>query len=108
MSHVSRAQTTALTTLLPASPIIADLGRLFAESGHQLYLVGGSVRDALLGQLGNDLDFTTSARPDESQRLLRQFTRTVWDIGSDYGTISAQAIRACAAFNSSLICTCSR
>ena len=74
MSHVSRAQTTALTTLLPASPIIADLGRLFAEAGHQLYLVGGSVRDALLGQLGNDLDFTTSARPDESQRLLRQFT----------------------------------
>ena len=90
---MSRAQTTALTTLLPASPIIADLGRLFAEAGHQLYLVGGSVRDALLGQLGNDLDFTTSARPDESQRLLRQFTRTVWDIGSDYGTISAQAIR---------------
>ena len=90
---MSRAQTTALTTLLPASPIIADLGRLFAEAGHQLYLVGGSVRDALLGQLGNDLDFTTSARPDESQRLLRQFTRTVWDIGSDYGTISAQTIR---------------
>lgn len=90
---MSRAQTTALTTLLPASPIIADLGRLFAEAGHQLYLVGGCVRDALLGQLGNDLDFTTSARPDESQRLLRQFTRTVWDIGSDYGTISAQAIR---------------
>lgn len=84
---------TALTTLQPAIPIIGELGALFSDAGHQLYLVGGSVRDALLGQLGNDLDFTTSARPDESQRLLRRFTPTVWDIGSDYGTISAQATR---------------
>lgn len=51
------------------------------------------MRDALLGQLGNDLDFTTSARPAETERLLRRFTRTVWDVGSDYGTISAQAER---------------
>ena len=93
MSEISRAQKTALATLLPASPIIGELGQLFAAAGHQLYLVGGSVRDALLGQLGNDLDFTTSARPAETQRLLRRFTPTVWDIGSDYGTISAQAER---------------
>ena len=90
---MSRAQTTALATLLPASPIISELGRLFADAGHQLFLVGGSVRDALLGQLGNDLDFTTSARPAQTQRLLKKFTRSVWDIGSEYGTISAQADR---------------
>jgi poly(A) polymerase len=93
VSNVSRAQTAALATLLPASPIISELGQLFTEAGHQLYLVGGSVRDALLGQLGSDLDFTTSARPTETEGLLRQFTRTVWDIGSDYGTISARATR---------------
>ena len=37
----------------------------FAKAGHELYLVGGSVRDALLGRLGHDLDFTTDARPEQ-------------------------------------------
>ncbi|MGD9517724.1 MAG: CCA tRNA nucleotidyltransferase, partial [Mycolicibacterium sp.] len=45
--------------------VLRELGRLFADHGHQLYLVGGSVRDALLGRLGTDLDFTTDARPDQ-------------------------------------------
>ncbi len=71
------------------SPVVAELGALFSSAGQELYLVGGSVRDALLGELGQDLDFTTSARPDEIERLLRRFTRSVWDIGKDYGTISA-------------------
>ncbi len=93
MSHLIRFQATALATLLPASPIIGELGSRFADAGHQLYLVGGSVRDALLGELGNDLDFTTSARPDETFRLLRAFTSIVWDVGRDFGTISAQAER---------------
>lgn len=93
MSDLSRARTTAVATLLPASPIITELGRLFAETGHELYLVGGSVRDALLGRLGHDLDFTTSARPDQTARLLRSFTDTVWEVGRDFGTISAQAVR---------------
>ena len=47
---------------------------LFVEHGHQLHLVGGSVRDAVLGQLGHDLDFTTSARPDDVEKLLRRFS----------------------------------
>lgn len=94
MSNVSRAQTTALACLLPAIPVISELGRLFADAGHQLYLVGGSLRDALLGVQGHDLDFTTSARPDQTQRLLNQFTDTVWDVGREFGTISAQAFRS--------------
>ncbi len=90
VSNVSRSQSAALTTLSPASPVIGALGRAFADAGHQIYLVGGSVRDALLGQLGNDLDFTTSAHPDQSWQLLRSLTSTVWDVGRDFGTISAQ------------------
>ena len=93
MSNVSRTQTTALASLLPASPVIRELGALFTQAGHEFYLVGGSVRDALLGVQGHDLDFTTSARPDETQRLLNLFTDTVWDVGRDFGTISAQAAR---------------
>ncbi|MCL2653500.1 MAG: CCA tRNA nucleotidyltransferase [Propionibacteriaceae bacterium] len=72
------------------TPVIAELGSLFGNAGHQLYLVGGSVRDALLDRLGDDLDFTTSARPDETERLLRKFTHSVWDIGKAFGTIGGQ------------------
>jgi poly(A) polymerase len=67
--------------------LLRDLGRVFADAGHELYLVGGSVRDALLGRLGGDLDFTTDARPDEMQRLLRPWADALWDTGIEYGTI---------------------
>ncbi|QGF25109.1 CCA tRNA nucleotidyltransferase [Raineyella fluvialis] len=69
------------------APVIDRLGEVFASAGHQLYLVGGSVRDALLGRLGHDLDFTTSARPDDIERLLKKVSREVWDIGKAFGTI---------------------
>ncbi len=76
-----------MAELLRIAPVIDRLGRLFAEAGQQLYLVGGSVRDALLGRLGHDLDFTTSARPDQIEALLRRASHQVWDIGKAYGTI---------------------
>ncbi|MDO5723148.1 MAG: CCA tRNA nucleotidyltransferase [Flaviflexus sp.] len=69
---------------------IAALGELFQEAGHELALVGGPVRDACLRLTTHDLDFTTSARPEETARLLRQWTPTTWDIGKDFGTIGAQ------------------
>ena len=90
MPSLSQAQSNAVTELLRITPAVGELGRLFADAGHELYLVGGSVRDALLGRLGNDLDFTTSARPDETERLLRTFTKAVWDIGKQWGTIGAR------------------
>ena len=62
--------------LLRIAPVIDDLGNLFSDAGHEIYLVGGSVRDALLGVLGHDLDFTTSASPDQTEALLKQFTPT--------------------------------
>ena len=71
-------------------PLVAELGEAFAQTGHDLYLVGGSVRDALMGRLGHDLDFTTDARPDDTEAILRQRTHATWDIGRAFGTIGAQ------------------
>ncbi len=90
MPSLTQAQSNAVAELVRITPAVGELGRLFAKAGHELYLVGGSVRDALLGRLGNDLDFTTSARPDETERLLRSFTKAVWDIGKQWGTIGAR------------------
>ncbi|MBX7433722.1 CCA tRNA nucleotidyltransferase [Mycobacterium sp. Y57] len=67
--------------------VLCGLGRLFADHGHELYLVGGSVRDALLGRLGTDLDFTTDARPEQMQRFLRGWADALWDTGIEYGTL---------------------
>jgi len=76
--------------LMRLGPVLEDLGARFAEAGHQLALVGGPVRDAALGRHSPDLDFTTDARPDRIQRLLRAWGDADWDIGRAYGTIGAQ------------------
>ncbi len=86
---LTQAQTNAMHELLRIAPVIDDLGRLFRDAGQQLYLVGGSVRDALLGTLGDDLDFTTSATPEQTHEILDRFTPTTWDVGRDFGTIGA-------------------
>ncbi|HMR22857.1 MAG TPA: CCA tRNA nucleotidyltransferase, partial [Micropruina sp.] len=70
-----------------SSPAVRRMAGWFERAGHELYLVGGPVRDALLGRLGNDLDFTTSARPPEIERILRQLSGAIWDMGRDFGTI---------------------
>ncbi|MFZ0529337.1 MAG: CCA tRNA nucleotidyltransferase [Propionicimonas sp.] len=77
-----------MNQVLLAGPKVRRLTELFAAAGHELYLVGGSVRDAILGGLGNDLDYTTSARPDEIEALVRQVTTAVWDVGRAFGTIA--------------------
>lgn len=69
---------------------LAPLAALFDDHGHTLYLVGGSVRDALLGQLSHDLDFTTSARPEVSRAILDEYADVVWDTGIEFGTLSAE------------------
>jgi poly(A) polymerase len=69
--------------------LLRELGALFSAAGHEVYLVGGSVRDALLGRLTADLDFTTDARPDVVMRLLRPWADALWDTGIDYGTVGA-------------------
>ena len=68
----------------------AGLGRAFTEAGHEIALVGGPVRDAMLGKLPTDLDLTTSARPEETQTILDRWADTTWDVGRAYGTIGAR------------------
>ncbi|MGI8665155.1 MAG: CCA tRNA nucleotidyltransferase, partial [Jatrophihabitans sp.] len=76
--------------LVPVPPPAARLGAAFAEAGHQLYLVGGPVRDALMGRPVNDLDFTTDARPDRVQQILAPLASAVWTTGIEYGTVGGQ------------------
>jgi poly(A) polymerase len=84
------AQRLAVAELLRISPVADALGERFVDSGHEIALVGGSVRDALLGRLGEDLDFTTSAHPDEIERLVSGIADAVWDIGREFGTIGCR------------------
>src|SRR5690606_1006450 len=83
------AQRNAVAELLRVSPVADDLAKRFAEAGHTLYLVGGSVRDALLGRLSSDLDFTTDARPERIQKLVSGWAEAVWDTGIEFGTVGA-------------------
>jgi poly(A) polymerase len=79
----------ALVALNLRAEVLRGLGAVFAAAGHELYLVGGSVRDALLGRLTehSDLDFTTDARPEQMQRILRPWADALWETGIDFGTI---------------------
>lgn len=79
-----------LTELEAVIDVLTPLARLFGERGYPIYLVGGSVRDACLGELGQDLDFTTPARPEVVREILDDYADTVWDTGIDYGTVSAE------------------
>ncbi len=69
--------------------IVADLAVAFAAAGHELHLVGGMVRDILLGlPASNDLDFTTSATPEETKAIAATIeTGGIYDIGERFGTI---------------------
>ncbi|MDJ0340206.1 CCA tRNA nucleotidyltransferase [Streptomyces sp. H10-C2] len=69
------------------APVAEDLGRRFQEAGFKLALVGGSVRDTLLGRLGNDLDFTTDARPEQVLKIIRPWAEAVWEVGIAFGTV---------------------
>jgi poly(A) polymerase len=86
---LSQVQRSALRELVRATPVIGEVGRLFQQAGHEIALVGGPVRDLLMGRLSSDLDFATSARPDDIERCLAGWVDASWDIGRDFGTIGA-------------------
>jgi poly(A) polymerase len=79
--------TSAAVALNPHAEVLRGLGALFEAAGHQLYLVGGSVRDALLRRLSPDLDFTTDAHPEQVQQIVRGWADAVWDTGIEFGTV---------------------
>ncbi|WP_323377916.1 CCA tRNA nucleotidyltransferase [Streptomyces smaragdinus] len=85
--QLSAAQRRAVSELLRVSPVADELARRFEAAGFSLALVGGSVRDALLGRLGNDLDFTTDARPEDVLRIVRPWADAVWEVGIAFGTV---------------------
>jgi poly(A) polymerase len=87
---MSEVQETAVREMLRIAPVIDDLGARFAEVGEKIALVGGPVRDAMLGRLQNDLDFTTSARPEVTERLLKGWADAIWDMGRAFGTIGCR------------------
>ena len=76
-------------------PLVAettDVAARFSDAGFRLYLVGGVVRDAVLGRLSDraDLDFTTNARPEDTERILAGWADATWDQGRRFGTIGAR------------------
>ncbi|HKE65318.1 MAG TPA: CCA tRNA nucleotidyltransferase [Micromonosporaceae bacterium] len=86
---LSTAQRRAVAELMRVSPVADEIGARFAAAGFELHLVGGSVRDALLGQLGDDLDFATDARPEQTLAVVDGWAEAIWTTGQDFGTIGA-------------------
>jgi poly(A) polymerase len=87
--ELTEVQRRAIVELLRVFPVVDELGDRFDRAGYELHLVGGSVRDALLGRLGNDLDFATSATPDETLTVLKGWAESTWETGREFGTIGA-------------------
>jgi poly(A) polymerase len=87
VGDLTAAQQRAVAELIRVSPVADELGRRFAAAGHELHLVGGSVRDALLGRLGDDLDFCTDARPEQTLAVVKGWAEAIWTTGQEFGTI---------------------
>ena len=84
------AESLARLGALAEDPVVRILADAFADAGFDLAVVGGPVRDALLGRATHDLDFTTNARPDDILRIVRPIATAHWDIGREFGTIGAR------------------
>jgi poly(A) polymerase len=85
------ASARAIRSLLRVPPAADELGVRFTSAGHELYLVGGTVRDALLGRSEIvDYDFATDARPEQVLALVRGWAEAVWDVGIAFGTVGLQ------------------
>src|ERR1700728_4347691 len=85
---LSADQRQAVAALLRATspPAVAELGELFTKAGHELALVGGVVRDVLLGDRG-DLDLTTDAVPERILAITKGWADTTWTVGIAFGTV---------------------
>jgi poly(A) polymerase len=91
MPHADKPLDQRLRALIDEHPEVAELGDLFAAAGHEIHLVGGAVRDLFLDTPKRpDLDLATSARPEETESILRGWAQHVWEVGARFGTISAE------------------
>jgi poly(A) polymerase len=89
-SALGAAGELAIRSLIEKAPLASSLAQAFSAKGYTLALVGGPVRDAILGRLGNDLDFTTNAKPEESKKILHGWADHVWDTGIAFGTVAGK------------------
>ena len=80
----------AIRSLIQQAPLASSLADAFQSAGFRLALVGGPVRDAILGRLGNDLDFTTNATPDVTKKILNKWADNVWETGIIFGTVAGK------------------
>jgi len=77
----------AARLLSAAAPVAEELGTLFASHGHELALVGGTVRNVFLGRSPGDLDLTTDVPPGRVQEIVRGWADQVWTTGIRFGTV---------------------
>ncbi|GAA3788842.1 CCA tRNA nucleotidyltransferase [Sphaerisporangium flaviroseum] len=91
VSNLSVSQQKAVIDLFRRiAPVADELGDVFAAHGHELAVVGGSVRDVFLGRIGNDLDLTTDARPEQVLEMVKDWADSIWTIGIDFGTVGVR------------------
>src|SRR5690625_2098355 len=84
------AQTMAVLQEIATTEPVKTVALAFQEAGFELALVGGPVRDAFLGKKLTDLDFTTSALPEETERVLKPIASRVWSVGQAFGTVGVR------------------
>jgi poly(A) polymerase len=86
----STASNRILSALGESADLLKEIGEKFSKNGFEISLVGGPVRDAVLGKLVKDLDLTTNAKPEEIQKCLKGWADSIWDVGIKFGTVGAK------------------